>query len=143
MSKNKTNATVNATIEAAVEKKAVKREGPAPEFMSFYNKATRERYTNSIMVAIPAAQLKEMLAGGAETICVCELEVSSLMKWNKEAKKAEFSYLGVSVKKPVTGEKEFKEVKKLVIGHNDKFNTKWVMMPALEQAAAKKQEIAC
>lgn len=143
MSKNKTAASVNATVEAVVEQKAVKHTGPKPDFMSFYNKATRERFTNSIMVALPAAQLKEMLAGGAETICVCELEVSSLMKWNKEQKKAEFSYLGFSVKKPVTGEKEFKEVKKLVIGHNDKFNTKWVMMPALEQAAAKKQEIAC
>lgn len=143
MSKNKTIATVNATPGAAVEQKVVKHTGPKPEFMNFYNPVTRESYQNSIMVALPAAHLREMLASGGETICVCELQYSHFLKgWDAKAKRADKSFIGVDILKPVSGQKEFKLVKRTVIGDIVKSNKKYVMLPVIEEAAAK-QAISC
>jgi len=109
---------------------AVKTKAKDAEFLGFYNKATQERLTNVLRVTDPTGK-----------VCVCEIEFSSLMKWNKEAEKADFSYIKISVKKPVDG--EFVEVKGYVVGHSDKKNTKWVMVTKPEGVAAKQEIVSC
>jgi hypothetical protein len=100
------------------------------EFLSFYNKAAKEKETPLIRVA-------DAVTG----VVGCEVELESIMKWDKDAQKAVFSYIKITIKKPVDG--EFVAVKELLIGHNDEKNTKWVMVVKPEVQAQKQTAISC
>ena len=115
-----TSAPVTANIET--KEKA--------EFLSFYNKAAKEKETPLIRVA-------DAVTG----IVGCEVEFESIMKWDKDASKAVFSYIKITIKKPIDG--EFVGVKELLIGHNVEHNTKWVMVCKPEVEAPKVTAISC
>lgn len=116
-----TSAPVAAKIEA---------KGDA-EFLSFYNKAAREKET-------PLFRVADAVTG----ICGVEVQLERLTKnWDKATEKAEASYIKISIKKLVDG--EFVEVKELLVGHNDEHNTKWVMVIPTEVDVPKSKPINC
>lgn len=111
-------AASNAKVEEAVKVQEKK------DFMSFYNASTKEKLMPILRITDHTGQN-----------VVCELEFSSIMKWNKDANKAEWSYVNMRISKPTTEGGELDEVLKLTFGHSDKKNMIWVMKNKPEQEA--------
>ena len=121
-----------AKAKAASAPVAVKPEARDAEFLSFYNKPTREKQTPTIVVTDPTGQT-----------ALCEVAFESIMKWDKDAEKAVFSYIKISLSKKKVEGGEMEEVKSFLIGHSDSKNTKWVMVLKPEAEKVKQAVVSC
>ena len=117
---------ISAPVAAKVEAKK------DAEFLSFYNKASKEKQTPIVVVTDPTGK-----------IALCEIEFSNITQWNKDAEKADFSYIKIEIRKRKVVDGEFEEVKGFVIGHNEEKNTKWVMVTKPEGEVAKPVVVSC
>lgn len=116
----------NKTSKASTSSKEVAKNQEKKDFLSFYDSQNREKLMPIFRITDPTGKK-----------VVCELEFSSIMKWNRDQGKADWSYVNLRVSKPLSEGGKMGEVIKFTFGHSDKKNSLWVMKTKPEQEEEK------